>query len=126
MLVLSRKVNQSIMVGDNVRVVVVAVDRDQVKLGIEAPARDRGPPIRDLRRNPADEPLRGSRCGRAGRAGRGRLQRDAAAAKKISKKFLNPAKVASRAADTRIEGDRTSPSTSHSHSRVIMEETCKV
>ena len=37
MLVLSRKVNQAIMVGDNVRVVVVAVDRDQVKLGIEAP-----------------------------------------------------------------------------------------
>lgn len=37
MLVLSRKVNQSIMVGDNVRVVVVSVDRDQVKLGIEAP-----------------------------------------------------------------------------------------
>lgn len=37
MLVLSRKVNQSIMVGDNVRVVIVAVDRDQVKLGIEAP-----------------------------------------------------------------------------------------
>jgi carbon storage regulator len=37
MLVLSRKINQSIMVGDNVRVVIVAVDRDQVKLGIEAP-----------------------------------------------------------------------------------------
>jgi carbon storage regulator len=37
MLVLSRKVNQSIMVGDNVRIVIVAVDRDQVKLGIEAP-----------------------------------------------------------------------------------------
>lgn len=37
MLVLSRKVNQSIMVGDNVRIVVVSVDRDQVKLGIEAP-----------------------------------------------------------------------------------------
>lgn len=37
MLVLSRKINQSIMVGDNVRVVVVAIDRDQVKLGIEAP-----------------------------------------------------------------------------------------
>ena len=37
MLVLSRKVNQSIMVGDDVRVVVVSVDRDQVKLGIEAP-----------------------------------------------------------------------------------------
>jgi carbon storage regulator len=37
MLVLSRKVNQSIMVGDDVRIVIVAVDRDQVKLGIEAP-----------------------------------------------------------------------------------------
>ena len=37
MLVLSRKINQSIMIGDDVRIVIVAVDRDQVKLGIEAP-----------------------------------------------------------------------------------------
>jgi carbon storage regulator len=37
MLVLSRKLNQSIMIGDNVRIVVVSVDRDQVKLGIDAP-----------------------------------------------------------------------------------------
>ena len=37
MLVLSRKINQSIVIGDNVRIVVVAVDRDQVKLGVEAP-----------------------------------------------------------------------------------------
>jgi len=37
MLVLSRKINQSIIIGDNIRIVVVAVDRDQVKLGIEAP-----------------------------------------------------------------------------------------
>lgn len=37
MLVLSRKINESIMIGDQVRIVVVAVDRDQVKLGIEAP-----------------------------------------------------------------------------------------
>ena len=37
MLVLSRKLNQAIMIGDDVRIVVVAVDRDQVKLGIEAP-----------------------------------------------------------------------------------------
>ena len=37
MLVLSRKLNQAIMVGENVRIVIVAVDRDQVKLGIEAP-----------------------------------------------------------------------------------------
>jgi carbon storage regulator len=37
MLVLSRKLNQSIMIGDDVRIVVVSVDRDQVKIGIEAP-----------------------------------------------------------------------------------------
>ena len=37
MLVLSRKLNQAIMIGDDIRIVVVAVDRDQVKLGIEAP-----------------------------------------------------------------------------------------
>lgn len=37
MLVLSRKINQAIMVGDNVRIVIVAVERDQVKIGIEAP-----------------------------------------------------------------------------------------
>lgn len=37
MLVLSRKLNQSIVIGDDVHVVVVAIDRDTVKLGIEAP-----------------------------------------------------------------------------------------
>ena len=37
MLVLSRKLNQAIMIGDEIRIVVVSVDRDQVKLGIEAP-----------------------------------------------------------------------------------------
>ena len=37
MLVLSRKLNQSIMIGDDVRIVVVSVDRDTVKIGIEAP-----------------------------------------------------------------------------------------
>jgi len=37
MLVLSRKANQSIMIGTEIRILVVGVDRDQVKLGIEAP-----------------------------------------------------------------------------------------
>jgi carbon storage regulator len=37
MLVLSRKINQSIMIGDDVRIVIIGVDRDQVKVGIEAP-----------------------------------------------------------------------------------------
>ena len=37
MLVLSRKLNQAIVIGDDVRIVVVSVERDQVKLGVEAP-----------------------------------------------------------------------------------------
>lgn len=37
MLVLSRKLNQSIEIGDDVHIVVVSIDRDTVKLGIEAP-----------------------------------------------------------------------------------------
>ena len=37
MLVLTRKLNQAIMIGDDVRIVVVSVDRDQVRLGIDAP-----------------------------------------------------------------------------------------
>jgi carbon storage regulator len=37
MLVLTRKLNQAIVIGEDVRVVVVAIDRDQIRLGIEAP-----------------------------------------------------------------------------------------
>ena len=38
MLVLTRKTNQTIEIGKDVRIVVVAIERGQVKLGIEAPA----------------------------------------------------------------------------------------
>lgn len=37
MLVLTRKVDQSIMIGDHIRIVVVEVRGEQVKLGIDAP-----------------------------------------------------------------------------------------
>jgi carbon storage regulator len=37
MLVLTRKTNQSIMIGDDVEVTVLAVARDKIRLGITAP-----------------------------------------------------------------------------------------
>ncbi len=37
MLVLTRKPNESILVGENIRITVIEVRGDQVKLGIEAP-----------------------------------------------------------------------------------------
>ncbi len=37
MLILSRKVGQSIVIGGNIVVKVVRVDGDQIKLGIQAP-----------------------------------------------------------------------------------------
>jgi carbon storage regulator len=37
MLVLARKLNESIMIGDDIEVVVIDIKGDQVKLGIKAP-----------------------------------------------------------------------------------------
>jgi carbon storage regulator len=37
MLVLSRKIKESIMIGDEIEITIVAVEGDQVKLGINAP-----------------------------------------------------------------------------------------
>ena len=37
MLVLARKFNESIMIGDDIEVIVIEIKNDQVKLGIKAP-----------------------------------------------------------------------------------------
>ncbi len=37
MLVLTRKINQSIMIGDDVEITVLAVSKDKIRLGISAP-----------------------------------------------------------------------------------------
>ena len=37
MLVLSRKLGEKIVIGDNVVVTVVKIDRNQIRIGIEAP-----------------------------------------------------------------------------------------
>lgn len=37
MLVLSRKVSQQILIGSDIRITIVKVERNQVRIGIEAP-----------------------------------------------------------------------------------------
>ena len=38
MLVLSRKLGEKIIIGDNIIVTVVKIDRNQIRIGIEAPS----------------------------------------------------------------------------------------
>jgi carbon storage regulator len=51
MLVLSRRTSQEIMIGPEIRVTVVRIDRNQVRLGIQAP-----PDLPILRRELANTP----------------------------------------------------------------------
>ena len=37
MLVLSRKLNETIIIGDNIKVTLLGIDGDKIKLGVDAP-----------------------------------------------------------------------------------------
>ena len=61
MLVLSRKLGEKIVIGDNIVVTVVKIDRNQIRIGIEAPHevpvyREEISPSRVVSKSTADEP----------------------------------------------------------------------
>jgi carbon storage regulator len=63
MLVLSRKLGEKIVIGDNIVVTVVKIDRNQIRIGIEAPQevpvyREEISPVRTVGSKPsASEPV---------------------------------------------------------------------
>jgi carbon storage regulator len=63
MLVLSRKLGEKIVIGDNIVVTVVKIDRNQIRIGIEAPHevpvyREEISPVRTVPAKPlASEPV---------------------------------------------------------------------
>jgi carbon storage regulator len=54
MLVLSRRASQSIVIGTDIRITIVKVERNQVRIGIEAP-----PAVRILRDELVEKPAEG-------------------------------------------------------------------
>ena len=56
MLVLSRKLGEKIVIGDNIVVTVVKIDRNQIRLGIEAPTRSRSIVRKSRRAEPPTSP----------------------------------------------------------------------
>ena len=88
MLVLSRKLGEKIVIGDNIVVTVVKIDRNQIRIGIEAPQRCRSTAKRSRRlvsRKPRSHGERVGRCrvkgipspGRQGRVASGQTDRNA-------------------------------------------------
>ena len=61
MLVLTRKINETIMIGDNIEITVVSISGDTVRLGIEAPRE-----VKILRREVYEEIQRQNREAVAG------------------------------------------------------------
>ena len=75
MLVLSRKINETIVIGGNIRVTMTAIRNRQVRLAIDAP-----PDVPILRQEligipPGSEPDRDQAPGLAGRVARDRARR---------------------------------------------------